>query len=295
MANHSCVPNCTAHIPTARALAGAPPLHLRCIRPIKPGDALTLSYHDEELAPGGDRRALLARRGFACQCALCTGEIRDYARAAACPRCDAGVCCPAADDDGAEVWRCDRCVSVLTPRERAAVVAAEDAWMVQWPTIIDMVSSPTAPGPTFAPFALLRATASASAPVPSGAPLAFPPALSARRLGLAPLHLAHGHVLSFLKWALFGQSAWLRAALGGAGVAGALLAMAAGLERLRPGDIASEERRALGYWLVREADARIKTAGEGEAAEKERWEIVRHVGWKWWKDGMDAIYGRSVE
>ncbi|PRP78167.1 hypothetical protein PROFUN_11297 [Planoprotostelium fungivorum] len=63
-------------------------LSLRCIRTIKQGESVTISYHDQEMMSNDDRSQLIKRRGFNCRCPLCSGEIPDYARAMHCPSCE---------------------------------------------------------------------------------------------------------------------------------------------------------------------------------------------------------------
>jgi hypothetical protein len=283
MLNHSCRPNCTIHIPASSSQGGSPSLYLRCIRPINAGDELFISYHDEELMPTEDRQAVLAGRGFTCVCTLCSGSAPDPGRAAACSHCLIGVCSPMLIED-IEAWICDSCGKKLDAGTIDSIATVEEQWMEQWPAILEMVSNDTKPSSSLQSYEILRALANASGETPT----TILSALSAD-LGLSPLHICHGHIYAFLKWTLFEQSSWLRKHFGQEGVFGVLFTMIAIVDRIIGPEPASEERRALGYWLAREAKDRLKFDLEKEEAAK--WEKLRDEGFSRWAEGMKVLYG----
>jgi hypothetical protein len=293
MANHSCRPNCTIHIPASSKTHDTPQLHLRCIRPIGPGDELTISYHDEEFMPTEDRQALLSSRGFTCQCPLCSGAIPDRARAAACSGCKVGVCSPLLVSNTSS-WKCDQCTRTLSAQEADAVVNAEEDWLVQWPALIETVESGKTPSIKSQPYRLLRSLADMTRKTrvrPSIMLVAMPDAEKV----VAPLHVCHGHVYTLLKWALFQQSVWLRTQLGRDGVVGALFAMAAIVERSFGADAASEERRVLGYWVAKESVEVLRAQADLRDEERARWEAIREEGLTRWQEGMRLLYGRVID
>jgi len=74
--NHSCEPNCAAQKGDADADNAA---MLYSLKPIQPGEELTISYIEErdedgELLPAAERRMLLQDYGFECRCPLCVAE-----------------------------------------------------------------------------------------------------------------------------------------------------------------------------------------------------------------------------
>ena len=74
--NHSCDPNCAARKGDADADDSA---MLYALRPIQPGEELTISYIEErdedgQLRPVEERRRLLRDYGFECGCPLCVKE-----------------------------------------------------------------------------------------------------------------------------------------------------------------------------------------------------------------------------
>ena len=74
--NHSCDPNCAARKGDADADDSA---MLYALRPIQPGEELTISYIEErdedgQLLPAEERRGLLRDYGFECGCPLCVEE-----------------------------------------------------------------------------------------------------------------------------------------------------------------------------------------------------------------------------
>lgn len=162
--------------------------------------------------------------------------------------------------------------------------------MAYWEPLLGMVSGEVDPGPEFPPYRLLAALAEHGAH-PLATPPAFLETLPAAELGLAPLHVAHGHVYAFFKFVLFEESVLLRGRFGAAGVVGVLFAMAAIVERSLGPDTASEERRVLGYWLAKEAQARLDAKLGDE--KRVRWEQVRDDGYRQWKNGMQNLYGRE--
>jgi hypothetical protein len=287
LVNHSCLPNCTAYIPSTQGRAEPPLLYLRCIRPVTSGEQLTISYHDAELAPPDERQAQLSGRGFMCTCALCTCEIRDYTRAAACSECNGGVCAPERTE-GVLRWKCDHCDEELNPEQRAAFARAEETWIGQWEDILHMVSGGQI-RPDFPPALLLNALAESAS---EATPVNVLESISRKLAKIAPLHITHGHIYAFLKFILFEESVWLRSRHGAAGVTGVLFAMAAIVDRALGPLAVSEERRVLGYWLAREAKERLEH-GTMLESDKEKWQKIQEMGLQRWSEGMRDLYGRD--
>jgi hypothetical protein len=287
MANHSCIPNCAVHIPTTSNFASGvlPTLHFRCIRPILAGDELTICYHDEEFTLNSDRQAQLASRGFTCTCPLCVGKIREYMRGAICPSpsCSDGVCAPQRNNDATE-WCCDRCCTVLTQAQISAFKTQEEHWMSLWPIFIQSLEQ--GQKPPLGPLSDLLDTVTTTATHLRDPNLVIN---AARLTGASSVHLTHAHIFGFLKFVLFEQSVWLRQNYGDDGVSGVLLAMAAIVKRAIGEENASEERRVLGYWLVREA--RTRGCGPRSRERKAYWTEVEKVGWSCWLGGMKVLYG----
>ncbi|KAI9220747.1 hypothetical protein BC828DRAFT_415417 [Blastocladiella britannica] len=77
------------------------------VRPIAQGQVIAIAYQENSWMPTQQRRAELARRGFACNCPMCAGPDRDFARAVVCPHCPGGIALPSpmgpASGDDAEV------------------------------------------------------------------------------------------------------------------------------------------------------------------------------------------------
>lgn len=76
--NHSCNPNCAARKEDADADDSA---MLYALRPIQPGEELTISYieernEDNQLLPAEERRRLLRDYGFECRCSVCVEEAK---------------------------------------------------------------------------------------------------------------------------------------------------------------------------------------------------------------------------
>jgi hypothetical protein len=95
---HSCFPNCNFST-TKRDM------QIIALRPIQPGDNLSIDYGDGWYRPVSARRAaLLKSHGFRCFCAACTSRA-DKSRAFTCPTVDAqgnkcpGVVYPVGEDD----------------------------------------------------------------------------------------------------------------------------------------------------------------------------------------------------
>jgi hypothetical protein len=287
--NHSCIPNCTVVISPSPPSGELPILTLRCIRPIAAGDSLTISYHDEELAPTEERQAQLSGRGFTCVCALCSGEVREYTRAAVCSACTEGVCCPQ-KIEGKVHWKCDCCVAELDKLQQDAFRTAEEGWMSHWENILELMSGIDLPPKNFPPLRLLQAL-SERAKFPETTIFNIFDSLSLVELGLAPLHFSHGHIYAFLKYILFEQSFWLRTLLGDAGVTGVLFAMVAIVERGLGQSTVSEERRVLGFWLSKEATAQ-RERGQLDELNDARWRRMEIEGFQRWEAGMRYLYGR---
>jgi hypothetical protein len=137
--------------------------------------------------------------------------LRAYARSAACPRCNFGVSCSAANGDGAEVWRHDRCISVLAAREcggRCGRGGRMDGALACDHQHGLLASTPN------------------------------PPYFNAPALRLRYPHSALGSPCRSRGYTAIRRRGPRRRL-------GALLVMAAALERLRPADVASEGHRAL--------------------------------------------------
>ncbi|EIN08506.1 hypothetical protein PUNSTDRAFT_126513 [Punctularia strigosozonata HHB-11173 SS5] len=298
MANHSCIPNCVVHIPSTRGLqpSAVPTLLFRCIRPVFAGDELTINYQDDEFALTDDRQAQLSSRGFKCTCPLCTSQIREYMRSATCPSpsCSRGASCPQRIS-GSVQWSCDACGTRLTPSQVSVVEKLQEDWMSLWPSILETLES-SAERPAALPFNLLQSLTSLAERRQD--PHTFILGLDLQQHGFGGnvnLHISHGYVYAFLKFILFEQSVWLRQRYGDDGVTGTLLAAAAIVERayqaLPELKVASEERRALGYWLVREARTRWGDVHGRESF----WDEVESIGWARWTEGMKILYGREDE
>lgn len=66
--NHSCKPNLQIHYaPATQKLIG------HAVRQINNGEELTINYHSDSCSTQVQRNAILAPRGFKCQCEVCTG------------------------------------------------------------------------------------------------------------------------------------------------------------------------------------------------------------------------------
>ncbi|TFK48974.1 SET domain-containing protein [Heliocybe sulcata] len=286
MLNHSCLPNCTVFIPPTKRSGAEPMLYLRCIRPVAAGDELLVSYHDEEFLPTLDRRAMLMPRGFECHCALCEGAVREYMRGAVCPGpgCD-GICCPV-KVGGQMGWVCHLCNGVLSDRQVSDLEAKEEQWMSEWEHILAMTlgDTPTDQCTHLLAYQVLNHY-SQPFPPPSQ-PLPCPPPSF-----LSPMHPTHSHIYTFLKFILFENSVWLRQHFGDDGVRGVLRAMLSAVQTalgsLNDGGNSvnvSEERRVLGYWVVKEAERQLGRVASVD--DRMRWESIREEGLVIWQVGM---------
>ncbi|ORZ32261.1 hypothetical protein BCR44DRAFT_63048 [Catenaria anguillulae PL171] len=103
MPDHSCVPN--AQVCFFPRLTGpkryTPPasddedadipehthLLFTALRPIQAGEPIAIAYQENSCLPTHSRRMQLVRRGFACNCPMCAGQVPDFARAVACVHC----------------------------------------------------------------------------------------------------------------------------------------------------------------------------------------------------------------
>jgi hypothetical protein len=292
MCNHSCVPNAIAHIESSEDAGGPPPLHLRCIRPIAIGDEISISYHGEEFLPTEDRQSLVTSRGFKCTCPMCVGKTPDHARASRCANCIEGVVAPVAIDN-AMVWICDLCNSRLTDEQVQAVIDAETTWLSQWPMLLEMMDRSKKSIFKLMQYRVLKAIAS-HAPSATLHPSAKSAILTVD-LGCAPLHVCNGHLYTFLKWAVFEQSVWLRDQFGPDGIMGVLLTMCAIVDRVyRHEASASEESRTLGYWLAKEADLRLQDT-RLSSEEIDRYSKLKDEGFARWELGMRVLYGKKVD
>jgi len=99
---HSCLPNCNFST-TGREM------QILALRPVQPGDNLSIDYGEGWYRPVSERRAgLLKSHGFLCFCVACT-SLPDKSRAFSCPATVNGARCPGvvypvgADDKEAEV------------------------------------------------------------------------------------------------------------------------------------------------------------------------------------------------
>lgn len=162
--------------------------------------------------------------------------------------------------------------------------------MALWQLIVEMTSGTFDPTEEFLPFKLLLAL-KARAADPTITPSNFLDNNFLDTIGIAPLHLGHGHIYAFLKYVLFEESIWLRSELHDAAVTGVLFAMAAIAERSLGPDTASEERRVLGYWMAKHAHDRLDARVRRE--DKARWLKVRDEGYRQWQAGMKTLYGRE--
>ncbi|KZT24902.1 SET domain-containing protein [Neolentinus lepideus HHB14362 ss-1] len=292
MLNHSCLPNCTVFIPPTKRTGEESILYLRCIRPVSAGEELLISYHDEEFLPTLDRQAMLMPRGFKCHCPLCSGHVREYMRSAACSNSSCaggqGTCCPVMID-GEMRWVCDRCNRMLSEDEVAAVEEKEEQWMGEWEQILAMTSGeiPATQCTHLLAYQVIQHLADSwIISFPNDSQLPSLPNLSF----LFPLHPNHSHIYSFLKYILFEQSVWLRQYFADAGVHGVLLAMLAIVEHALNGLgdggnslKVSEERRVLGYWIVKEAERQL---GQDQDEKRAKWESIRDQGFMRWQIGM---------
>ncbi|BFZ60753.1 hypothetical protein YB2330_001805 [Saitoella coloradoensis] len=187
--NHSCLPTASVLLPLA---SSSPPiLTLVCTKPIKTGEEVTISYHDQEFIQTEDRRMLLRRRGFVCECVMCSGQVADYARAALCtnPECVDGIASPTASG-----WICDTCSHQLSAEQVAAIEQAEEEWEEEWE---ELDSSPLIT-------ALVSSIISHISTSPHPSPPAYtPPTLLKLREATSPLHPAHTHISSLIRHLTF--------------------------------------------------------------------------------------------
>lgn len=302
MLNHSCLPNCTVFIPPTKRTGDEAALYLRCIRPVSAGEELLINYHDEEYLPTLDRQDILRSRGFDCQCPLCSGRVREYMRSAACSNLGCiggqGVCCPVRAN-GEIRWICDHCGGALDALAISAVEAKEQEWMGQWEQILAMTIGdiPAEQCTHLLAYQVLQQLSrSWAVSLPANGGSITPPFLPF----LSPLHVTHSHVYSFLKYILFEQSFWLRQQFGDDGVHAVLLCMLAVIERalssLGDGGLSlnvSEERRVLGYWLVKEAQRRLEQAEFRGEEEVNRWRDLQDQGLLRWEVGMQYLCSRD--
>jgi hypothetical protein len=71
MMEHSCLPNAFHKL---NYREGNAELVVKCLKPIKCGEEIQISYKDVEFMPFKERKISLGRRGFNCNCVLCEAE-----------------------------------------------------------------------------------------------------------------------------------------------------------------------------------------------------------------------------
>lgn len=126
---HSCLPNCSFTTFDST-------LWMTAIRPIAPGDALSIDYGNFFYRPTPERQAsLLESYGFVCTCEACV-SLPDPTRAVRClaGNCPQGVMLPypvraPSSSVGAHQlqfeWRCQACGKVADATEHTRILAAE--------------------------------------------------------------------------------------------------------------------------------------------------------------------------
>ncbi|KAG1691280.1 hypothetical protein DVH05_027143 [Phytophthora capsici] len=128
---HNCTPNCSFTTFDST-------LWMTAIRPIAPGDALSIDYGNFFYRPTPERQqSLLESYGFVCTCEACV-SLPDPTRAARClsGNCPQGVMLPhpmrtnvASNNIGPNQlqfeWRCQTCGKIADAAEHARIIAAE--------------------------------------------------------------------------------------------------------------------------------------------------------------------------
>ncbi|RLN57389.1 hypothetical protein BBJ28_00002699 [Nothophytophthora sp. Chile5] len=124
---HNCVPNCSFTTFDAT-------LWMTAIRPIAPGDALSIDYGNFFYRPTPERQAsMLESYGFVCTCEACV-SLPDTTRAVRCPAaaCAQGVMLPypvRSNVPGQQKlefeWRCQSCGKIADAAERTRILSAE--------------------------------------------------------------------------------------------------------------------------------------------------------------------------
>ncbi|GAO46600.1 SET domain-containing protein [Saitoella complicata NRRL Y-17804] len=282
--NHSCLPTASVLLPLASS--SPPTLTLICTKPIKTGEEVTISYHDQEFIQTEDRRMLLRRRGFVCECVMCSGDVADYARAALCTNsgCTDGIASPTASG-----WLCDTCSHQLSDEQVSEIEQAEEEWEEEWE---ELGSSP-----------LITALVSSLISHISTTPLADPntcqpPSLLKLREATSPLHPAHTHISSLIRHLTFTPTLITPLRLDHGldtpfHLLQYLLSSAYRLLRLDRGVEGSvrglsEEVRHLAYWLAKEGKDLGGREGVKEG-ERERFALVEG-----WAEGVWGEHGRGL-
>jgi len=125
---HGCSPNSQVCFVVE---GGITTLQLNCLRPIKKGEPVSISYIPVYKPTAMRRELLLARYFFYCQCKQCT-ELPDLCRAFVCWFCpknkkDQGVVVPCGDGSRLDQWQCLQCGQHPTAEKVHEMLGAEEA------------------------------------------------------------------------------------------------------------------------------------------------------------------------
>ena len=124
MMMHECCPAAVVHISAA---ADGSHLSLHTIRPLAPGEPISISYVASYQPTTRRRRLLLAKHGFICACDRCIAQP-ELVRAFRCPHCGEGPCSPARSGPSCRELICDECEAHMQLDDDgwAAVVGAAE-------------------------------------------------------------------------------------------------------------------------------------------------------------------------
>ncbi|KAI3630587.1 hypothetical protein MIR68_012022 [Amoeboaphelidium protococcarum] len=86
MMQHSCIPNAEVDLEYSED-DGFVYIVLRSLTTIEPEEELTISYHDMEFQQFEDRQIACSKKGFICQCDLCSSRVIDPANIELCRQC----------------------------------------------------------------------------------------------------------------------------------------------------------------------------------------------------------------
>lgn len=146
---HDCAPNCSF-------TTFGDTLWMTAIRPVAPGDALSIDYGNFFYRPTHERQtSLFESYGFVCHCDTCIRQP-DASRAFQCPACAGGVVLPvptppagplAAPEALQFEFGCSGCGRASTPEDRARYVQAENELLeMGFPQSLEEVDAVVAQG-----------------------------------------------------------------------------------------------------------------------------------------------------
>ena len=127
MMMHECCPSCVTYI--ASGPEGSL-VSLHTVRPLMPGEPLSISYVGAYQPTARRRELLLRQHRFICRCPRCT-VLPEHTRAFRCPNCEEGPCSPASPDARCRDLVCDSCECTMRMDDEA------------WKRLVDAETSET--------------------------------------------------------------------------------------------------------------------------------------------------------